>query len=289
MKSKGLMGVIAAVLLPASAAHAGTVPQAPQVGDTHELTLVRDSVQRGSNGSSGNSHDNDAVIETVIGVRADGLELQYDLPKTTTADERARVWQFPVRAFKPFDGPAHLLNGPELEARVDNWLKAGNLPRTACGHWIFTWNAFRIECDPQSVIKSIQAYDLRSIDLREGGLYQDAEAGSSGKLTRKAGGANGETLAVEMPVDADVVRRARADSDVVIGEIMNKPVTLEAALHNHAADVVAGTISVAFETDPAGNVRRRTKVTKLEIKGPDGHSETQTVTETLERRRVARD
>jgi hypothetical protein len=288
MKLNGFRGSVAALLLLASVAHAGTLPQAPQVGDTSEITLAKDSVQQDSSGSSGSSHDKDTIIEQVTGVRADGLELLYDLPNTTTADERARIWQFPVRVFMPFGGPAQLLNGPELGARLDGWLKAAGLSRTACGHWIFTWNAFRIECDPQSVIKTIHSYDLRPTDLREGGLYRDPEAGSSGKLARKAGRLDGETFAVQMPVDGGAVRRARAESDVVVGEIMKKPVSLEAALHQRAGEIVSGTISVAFETDRAGNVRQRTKVTKLDIKLPDGRSETQTVTETLERRPISR-
>ena len=53
-------------------------------------------------------------------------------------------------------------------------------------------------------------------------------------------------------------------------------------------DMVSGTISVSFETDLAGTARRRTKVTKLDITGPDGGSETETVTETLERRLISR-
>jgi len=90
-----------------------------------------------------------------------------------------------------------------------------------------------------------------------------------------------------MSVDANAVRRARAESDVVVGEIMKKPMSLEAALQERAREVISGTISVAIETDPAGNVRRRTKVTKLYTKGRDGRSETQTITETLERRRIS--
>jgi len=91
-----------------------------------------------------------------------------------------------------------------------------------------------------------------------------------------------------MPVDPDAVRRARAESDVVVGEIVKNPVSLDAALLERAREIVSGTISVTLETDPAGNVRRRTKVTKLDIKGPDGRSETRTVTETLERRLISR-
>jgi hypothetical protein len=163
-----------------------------------------------------------------------------------------------------------------------------NVSRTACGHWIFTWNAFRIECDPQSVIKTVQSFDLRSADLREGAPYQETEAHGSGKLARTAAGPDGAIFIVEMSVDPDAVRRGRAESDVVVGEIMNKPLSLDAALRERAREIVSGTISVEFETDPAGNVRRRTKVTKLDIKGPDGRSETQTVTETLERRLISR-
>jgi hypothetical protein len=51
---------------------------------------------------------------------------------------------------------------------------------------------------------------------------------------------------------------------------MNKPVSLDTALRERAREVASRTISVVFETDPAGNVRRRTKVTKLDITGPDG-------------------
>lgn len=288
MNSKMIRGIVRTLLLSASLAQAGTVREAPQVGDTYQLTLVKDFAQHGSNGSGGTSHDQDALIEQVTAVRADGLELQYDLPSATSAEERAREWQFPVRIFKPVDGPAQLLNGPELEGRLDGWLKAASLSREACGHWFFTWNAFRVECDPQSVIKTVDAYDLRSANLHEGAPYRDSEAGSPEKLSRKAGGAEGETFVVEMQVDPDAVRRARAESDVVLGEIIKKPVSLDTALHERGGEIVSGTISVTFETDQGGNVRRRTKVTKLDIKRPDGRLETQTVTETLERRLISR-
>ncbi len=288
MRLIGPVGIIAALLLSAIGACAGASPLAPQVGDTYEITMIRESAQQGSHGPSGSSYDKDTIIERVIGLRANGLELEYDLPKAATADERASNWQFPARVFKPFGGPAQLLNGPELEARVDGWLKAAGWSRTVCGHWIFTWNAFRIECDPQSVIKEVELFDLRSADVREGAPYQDPEARGAGTLARKAAGPDGAIFAVEMLVDPDAVHRARAESDVVVGEIMKKPVTLDAALRERERETVSGTISVAFETDSAGNVHHRTRVTKLDIKGPDGSSETETVTETLERRLISR-
>jgi hypothetical protein len=90
-----------------------------------------------------------------------------------------------------------------------------------------------------------------------------------------------------MEIDPNAVRRARAESDVMVGEIMRKPKTTDAALRERVKETVSGTISVAFQTDAAGTVRRRTKVTKLDIKLPDGGSETEAVTEALERRLIS--
>lgn len=287
MKLIGLMAIIMALLSPATYARAEPSPLGPQVGDTYEITMDRDSSQQSSDGSSGSSHDKDLIIERVIGLRADGLDLEYDLPKEAPAQVRAAIWQFPARVFKPNRGPLQLLNRSELEARVETWLKAGNLTRAACGHWIFTWNAFRIECDPQSVIKTLEVFDLRVPDLREGTAYQAAEARGPEPLARKTAGPDGATFAVEMEIDPDAVLRARAESDVVVGEITGKPLTLDAALRERAKETVSGTISLTFDADPDGNVRRRTKVINLEIKRPDGQSATETVTETVERRLVS--
>lgn len=281
------MATFSALLLLANDARGRSPESAPKVGEEYEISKRYETSQQASDGSSGSSRGQDTILERVIGVREGGLELEYDLPKDTSAEDRARSWQFPVRVFRPPNGSMQLLNRSELEARVEGWLKAAGWTRAVCGRWIFTWNAFRIECDPQSVIKTLEAFDLRSADLREGGPYQEAEARGPGTLTRKAAGPNGATFAVVMEIDPEAVRRARADSDVAVGEIVGKPVTLDAALRERAKESVSGTIVVTFDTDSAGNVRWRSKVTKVETKGPDGRSESRTVTETVERRPVS--
>lgn len=269
----------ALLLVPANSARGESAQSAQNVGEEYEIS-------RGyvTNGSSGSSHGRDTFLVRVIGVRAGGLELEYDLPKKATIEDRARNWQFPARVFRPTSGPLQLLNGPELEARVEDWLKAAGLNREMCGRWIFTWNAFRIECDLQSVIRTVETLDLGSTDLREGAAYRDAEARGPGTLMRKADGPDGESFIVTMEIDPEVVRRARAESDVVLGEIMRKPVTLDAALRERAKESISGTISVTFDTDTEGNAWRRTKATKMEIKGPDGRYESETATEVVERR-----
>jgi hypothetical protein len=286
MKPIGMTAAVAALFAPTVAR--AQLPQAPKVGEEYEIVKSYETSQDTSDGSSsGSSSGHDAVLERVVAVSPDGLELEYDLPKDATAEERFREWQFPARVFKPFAGPMQLLNPDELGKRVDLWLKAANWTRDVCGRWIFTWNAFRIECDPAAVIKTIEEYDLRSVQLGDGEPYEVAEALGPGILTKKAAGLGGATYSVVMEIDPEAVRRGRAESDVAVGEMLQKPVTLDAALTHRAKESISGTISIAFETDSAGNLKRRTKVIKVETRRPDGQSETQTSTETVERSPVS--
>ena len=238
------MAASVALILPACSARRDSPPSAPEVGKEYEIIRRYETSQQASDGSSGSSRGQDGILERVIGVREGGLELEYDLPKDATPQDRARHWQVPARVFRPSNGPMQWLNSTELEARVDGWLKAAGWTRAVCGRWIFTWNAFRIECDPQSVIKTLEALDLRAADLRESAPYREAEARGSGTLTRKAAGPDGATFAVVMQIDPDAVRRARAESDVAVAEIMRKPVTLAAALLEREKESVSGTIAV---------------------------------------------
>jgi len=286
MKSVRVLAITAALLLPMRHAFAESPQPVSKVGEEYEISNSYETSEQGSDGSSSSSSGRDKILERVIEVRGDGLVLEYDFPKDASVEARARDWQFPARVFKPATGPMQLLNRAELEARVERWLKAAKWTRAICGRWIFTWNAFRIECDPQSVIKTIETFDLRSADVREGATYHDADARAPGRLVKQVAGPNGVTFAAVVEVDPDAVHRARAESAVVVGEIMQKPVSLEAAFREQVKERVSGTISVAFESDSAGHVRRRIKTTKLETKRPDGETEISTATETLERQAV---
>lgn len=275
---------LAALLLMSTAAGSESQEAAPIVGEEYEITKTYQTSERGSDGSSGSSSGRDVLVERVISVRQVGLDLEFDLPVSATAEDRARSWQFPVRVFRPGNGPMQLLNRPELEARIDEWLTAAGLTRADCGRWIFTWNAFRIECDPESVIRMVEAFDLRSSYIVDGGTYRTAEARGPGTLAKTAAGPEGATYSVVMEIDPEVVRRARAESDVAVGQIMQKPVTLEGAIVEHSDEDISGTVSVTFDTDLAGNIRSRTKVTTVETKGAENRSTVQTMTETTERR-----
>lgn len=282
MKSIAVLALLA--ILPLPPAPAQPVPSVDRVGDRYELIGSYETSNESSEGSSGSSQGHSTLVERVIGVRPDGLELEYDLPKTSLPQDRTPNWQFPVRVFKPNDGQPQLLNRAELETRVERWLKKGKMTRASCGRWVFTWTAIKIECDPQSAIEIIESYDMRPGDLREGALHREKEALAAAPVTRQSEGPEGSTFTARMEIDPDTVRRSRAESDVVVAEISGKPVTLEAAAEARAKEAVSGTISVTFFADPAGRVTRRTKIMKLKTIKAGGATETETVSETVERR-----
>jgi hypothetical protein len=274
-----------APILPALVACAQPSHRTPRVGDTYEIATDRESSEQSNYGSSGSSSDRDRVTARVIALRDGGVELEYDFPKDTTPDERASTWQLPVRTFRPAQGPIQLLNRAELEARVDPWLKKGGMTRAACGHWIFTWNAFRIECDPDSAIRIIEYYDPVEPELRDGAPYTDPASSAPAPLKKSA---DGKTFVVQLAIDPERVRRERAETDLSVAEISRKTLTPEEARRAHTNEAISGTIMITFELDPNEEVRRRIKVTTVKIATPDGRSDTRTITETMVRRLMPR-
>lgn len=285
MRSIALIAVSAALAVWPAFASAQPPSPGDRAGDGYQLVKSYETSMSRGEDSSASSQGHETLVERVLAVRPDGLELEYRYPEPKAEEERAPDWRFPARVFRPADGPLRLLNRTELEARLDAWLKKHKMPRTACGRWIFTWTAIQIGCDPQSALEIVEAFDLRSPELREGALHLEKEAISPVRLTLRSKGPGGSTFAASMEVDPEVIRRARAESDVIVGEITGKPVAFEAAAAKRAKESISGTISVALAADPAGRPTRRTKIVKLETK-TDGIVQIDTVTETLERRPV---
>ncbi|WP_231638313.1 hypothetical protein, partial [Piscinibacter sakaiensis] len=280
------MLALAALVLLSNGARADSPVPTPTVRAESEITKTYETQHRSSDGSSGSSRGRDTLLERVVSMQDGGVELEYDLPRGTDAEARARSWQFPVRVLRSTDGTIKLLNRSELEARVETWLKTARLNRDACGTWIFTWNAFRIECDPESVIETIEAFNLSYSNLRDGASYREPESGGTGTLRISEAGPNGAKFSVTLEIDPNAVHRARANEDVATGQILRQPVTLESALLERAKESVSGTISIAFDTNIAGTAFRKTKVTRVETRRLDGKTEVSTVTETVERRPI---
>lgn len=268
----------AVIMLALATALVAAAPPGPRVGQAFQIKTDREMEEHGNRVDSqrSTSTDRDSYVERVAAVRPDGVVLEYDLPADATSNERASNWQFPFRVLKASDGTLRLLNESELIARVDRWLKAAGMSRAACGKLIFTWNAFRIECDPQSTIRWLATVTPPD-RLGAGTPSTDPDAGTPTTLRQ----ASADRLVATLPVDPAAVRRQRAETDVGVAELMHKPLTLDAALKAHEAETITGTITITFDLDSAGRMRRRTRVRTVQTAWPNGRIDTQTVTDTL--------
>lgn len=253
-------------------------------GDIWEITVTRDSTRTGSDGSSGSSHDRDVLIQTIESTDQEGAVMRFDLPGTMKPEERQGAWQWPARVLKRPDGSLNLLNQNDLESRLDQWLGRAQLPRAACGKWIFTWNAFKIECDPLSVLEIVRTFDPQLPTLQDGAVYHDPSAAAPSRLASRTGPGGGSPFSAHMDIDEKAVARSRAEGDVVAGEVTGKAVTLEAALATRAQEQISGTIDVAIGTDEASRVREIKTTTALTVREVDGTVTTQEETELLERK-----
>lgn len=254
------------------------------IGSVSSITLESTRETKGSDGSSSSSVDRDTLIEHVIEQRQDGVVLDYALPSSATTDEREMEWQFPVRVLVRADGSRQLLNRSDLEQRRDNWLKKAGLPKTACGSWYFTWNAFKVECDPDSALEIVKSFNLWLGPLDDGALYRDPAAIKPAALTRKSSGSSGATYTAILVVDPNVIRHQQAEADVEIAQILKKPLTLNDALQAQAKQQISGAIEITIETDRDGIVLRRVRKVTIRSIGADDVAKDSTLTQITQRK-----
>lgn len=266
---------------------APVLSQAMKSGDHFRLQLQRHSEDRDAgNGVQSSSDDTDTLTQRVVSVASNEIEVEFDLPAAATARDRLVGWQFPARVRYGPDGSKTLLNTTELAKRRDAFLQASKLDQSACGHWIFTWNAFKIECDPQSAIGIIEAFEIQPDLLADGAPFAMKGAAGSAAMTCVPVKPAGKKCSVLLDLDADEVRRELADTDIVTGEILGKPVTPDVAAKRHAATQISGTIDVTFEADAGGLVWKRTTVLHSKQVDPAGHVRVLSSTAVLTRARL---
>ncbi len=280
--------LVASTLVLSACASIEPQPPADQAGDAYELRFERITESSGSDSSRGSSQSRSTIVERVIAVREDGVELEFDFPAETSAEDRARNWQLPARVRWSPGRPLELLNVAELESRIQEWLKFAELPEEACGRWYFTWNAFKVECDPYSVLELVEAYNIRRDGMWEGAAFRDVGALEAVPLQSVSRSPDREVFVAEMAVDPEFVRRERAEGDVVVAEIVgDEPLDFETALQTWTDRPVSGTIRTEIETNAEGRVVKRTQVVDVDVTFEDGSTDNETTTTTIKRTRIA--
>ncbi len=248
---------------------------APVAGERFILKLSYETSGETSDGGSSSSSGQDSLLEEVIAVTSGGVELRYDLPPDVEKDE----WMLPVRILRPTSGPPQLLNELDLNKRLEAWLKRAKFDRSMCGRWIFTWNAFQIDCDPKSAIAMVDSFDLRAIDLGDGAALKDDYARQPTPLVR----AGTRTWTATFPVDPEKVRVNELKTSAVVAEILKDDGLQEKQRREIAASQIGGTVVITLETNDDGDVIKRVRRSEIRLVKPSGASELRTSTETLDR------
>ncbi|NJC05833.1 hypothetical protein GGQ97_001626 [Sphingomonas kaistensis] len=253
--------------------------RAPVPGRVH---LVRSSYQTRETGEGSNSSSNgsDTVVEWLIDRRGASEVVELDYTADTPKEARTS-WQLPVRFLRTPGGEVQLLDPAGMEARVDPWLRRAKLTRAICGRTIFTWNAFTIRCDLDSVKELIAKYDLRSVTPREGAAYKAKGAATAAPLKRQQDG-SAQLLTATSQIDPEQFREAAATTAILVAEISGKKLAPEEARARFAANRYAGTITTTFTLDAGGEPIRRVEQLKLELVDEGGTS-VREETRTLER------
>jgi len=237
-------------------------------------------------GASGSSQGSNAYLETVIVVEADGILREFDIKRESDEEPQLIDWKFPAQIWDRAGQEPSLANRTELEDRRDTWLAAAKLPREACGKHYFTWNVFKVECDPDEVLAMFGELDLTKAVSQDGALIVYPGASSSANLKQIPDNNGLETFLAEFEVDPNHVRAARAEAAVIVAEILGKPIELADAQAEQANINYSGTITVRFEISRDRNLMRRIVESSLIIVGIEGGTETEYSKQTVERKRA---
>lgn len=280
-----LILLIAFLSLAAISTNAVAAPSHLSVGDVFEIVRSYETEDSSTDGSTGTSGGSDRVMVRILAIDGPGTIFELDHPSDTSEQERQRDWTLPARFLRPPEGPTRLLNADELDIRLDAWLTRAYWTREQCGRWIFTWNAFKIECDPATVLAAFDEWF--PVGPIEGQTYRPPLSSEAKPLARQGEDSGMRRLQANYSIDVDQVRQLRVEQNAVVREIMGDTAPMLPP-DRPELDRISGTIAVQYELSSDGALWRRTDNIQSQTIKPDGVVETRTERRILERRRVRR-
>lgn len=273
-------GMVAApVILALATSGMAELPSSPQV-EAYVIEVSYETRSEGENGSSASSSGRNVYTEELLEKTGECTTNRFDI---ASEDRPPAEWQWPVEVERCAAGSLKLLNAADMEARRDTFLAEAGIDNGACGTYYFTWNVFKIECDPQQILETIETIDLGRLELTEGSQYQ--HGASSVLLSRNNTSDHNALLVGSLAIDEAEVRRAEAEKMIVAGELMGEPVSEEQADRKAQAIEVSGTTRISFALDKHGQMTR-TVVTEAQVFHPDEGPETRYSQTTTQRKKA---
>lgn len=274
------------VVIAGIAYYSPALAKEPAQVEHYSITTRYSTVSEGG-GSSGSSRGSNAYREEVR-TDAEGCRLrQFDIDDTDGRKRPLSQWQMPIVVRQcPGAAPA-LANRDAMLARRDAFLAAMNVTTDVCGAHYFTWNVFRIDCDPDEAVDRLAEIDLGSIRLEDGAEYALPDTGTRVTLRRKASEVPGQILfAGSAAIDPEYLRSRAAETIMVVAEVSGEKMTRDEAISQIAGRRYSGESAITLVAEP--ETGRITVTLSGEVKeiGEDGTIETRKGETVTTRQRV---
>ena len=284
--TKTAFTALAALTLATGCQQKPDMPWTSEVEDTvFEVRVAYENKSSGGN-SSGSSSGHNTLTERIINVSSKEIVVEYEsIPSPKRyVDEQPNLidWEFPATISLLASGEFILQNTEEIAARNAEWRQAAGFPDDACGLWYFTWNAFKVECNPDTVIQSLEAFVLFNDYMDENRKIEEPGTLEPSILTLVA--SSPLTFQAKFDLDPEIIREERAQQDVIVAQMMQREtVTLEDALQERNSEQISGTLTTVWELDDLGRVVKRTRNSIVTIELESGERETLTQKKTTTR------
>ncbi|WP_284126477.1 hypothetical protein [Parerythrobacter aestuarii] len=265
-----------------------TAAGAEEAGETYFLKLSHEEESRDSKGSGGSTRGRDDLVEKIIEITDDGRIVEYDLPLEPGEERKPLNWQFPARFLIDAKGEARLLNADDLAERNAAWRELAGIEESACGSYYFTWNAFKIECDPQSVLAIVDRYNLRFGPLEEGLELPYPDTLGAATLRDCTEDSGQITFCATYNLDPEAVRQSRIETDKIVAQIVGEEAARRTA-KDRTKEQIEGTLQIRLSIDGDGHVWKRVVTTDVKTMKEDGEVGTSTSREELTRTLIEAD
>ncbi len=230
---------------------AATPAQAADGAEQYEIRIRYQTTSEGE-GSSGSSSGGNLYREDVYPAEGECRTRRFDVVDDPERKRPLGVWEMPVEV-RDCAGQARVIaNREAMVARRDAYLAAAKIPRESCGRYYFSWNVFKIECDPDAILETVAGIDLGSIRLEDGAVFTLPDTDTSVTLTVVPDAPAGQRIFKgRRTIDPEMLREGAIETIMVVAEVRGKVVTREEAMAQIAAHQFSGEAEVTLVEEPA--------------------------------------
>lgn len=263
-----------------------SLAQASKGPETFEIAIRYETRSEGS-GMSGSSRGGYLYREQIFASEGACRLRRFDVIDDPESPRPLALWEMPVEVRECEGQPAEIANREAMLERLNAFLSAAELPREACGRHYFTWNVFRIECDPDFALETVKRIDLGSLTIEDGAPFFVHDTGTRVKLKLVESRDQGLRRFIGSgAIDPKTLREQTAKTIMVVAEVSGEEVSHEGAMAQIAEHRFSGEVSVTIVEDPVEERITLTVISETAETDAEGQTETRWREEITTREKV---